>query len=95
VRENMIKRASLKIYGRVHGVFYRDSARRKAKKLGLVGWVRNEPDKTVKIIAEGEEKNLKKFIEWCYNGTILARVEKAEVEWEEAEGEFERFKIIY
>jgi len=38
---------------------------------------------------------LKKFIEWCYNGTILARVEKAEVEWEEAEGEFERFKIIY
>ena len=89
------KRAVLKIYGRVQRVFFRDSSRRKARKLGLVGWVKNESDSSVKIIAEGEEKNLKEFIEWCYNGPILARVEKVEVEWGEPRGEFEGFEIRY
>ena len=91
----MVKRVNLKIYGRVQRVFFRDSSRRKARKLGLVGWVKNESDSAVKIIAEGEERDLKKFIKWCYNGPILARVEKVEVEWEEARGEFEKFEIKY
>ena len=59
----MKKQTVLKIYGRVQGVFFRDSSRRKAKELGLSGWVRNEPDGTVQIVAEGEEKSLKKLIE--------------------------------
>lgn len=90
-----MKRVNLKIYGRVQGVFFRDSVKRKAKGLGLTGWVKNEADRTVKIIAEGEEKNLKEFIDWCYNGPILARVDQVEVEWQEGEGEFDGFEIIY
>ena len=53
------KQIVLKIYGRVQMVMFRDSTQRQAKKLKLVGWVINEPDKTVKIVAEGKEKNLK------------------------------------
>jgi acylphosphatase len=91
----MSKRTILKIYGRVQGIFFRDSTQRKARELGLTGWVRNEPDGTVKIVAEGEEGDLKKLIKWCYNGPRLARVEKVDIEWAEATGEFERFEIIY
>lgn len=90
-----MKRVIIKIYGRVQGVFFRDSARKRAKKLGLVGWVRNEPDKGVMIVAEGGEENLKRLIDWCYNGPMLARVDKVEVKWEEAKGEFKDFEIRY
>jgi len=89
------KQVILKIYGRVQGVFFRDSTRRKAKKLNLVGWVKNEPDGTVKVVAEGEEEKLKELIKWCYNGSILARVAKIDIKWQEATGQFEKFEIKY
>lgn len=88
-------RVIIKIYGRVQGVFFRDSARRRAKKLNLTGWVKNESGGTVEITVEGAEENLKKLIEWCYNGPILAKVKRVEVEREEATGEFSKFEIKY
>ncbi len=91
----MNKQIILKIYGRVQLVLYRDSARRRAKKLKLTGWVKNEQDGTVKVVAEGEEKELKNFISWCYNGPILARVDKIDIQWREAAGEFNKFEIKY
>lgn len=89
----MQKRVELKIYGRVQGVFFRDSCRREAEKLGLSGSVRNEPDDTVVIAAEGEESALKELIKWCQEGPEHAQVEKIEEEWAEATGEFEDFTI--
>jgi len=91
----MNKKINLKIYGRVQMVMYRDSARRKAKKLNLTGWVMNNLDGTVKLIAEGEEENLKQFIDWCYNGPILAKVKKIDIDWQEATGQFKKFNIKY
>lgn len=85
----------LKIYGRVQGVFYRDSARRKGRKLGLTGWVKNEPDGSVKIIAQGDKQNLKKFIDWCYNGPIFAKVSKIDIDWETINKPLKDFKIKY
>jgi len=89
------KRVILKIYGRVQKVFFRDSTRRKARKLGLTGWVSNEPNRIVKVVAEGEEKKLEELIKWCYNGPIIARVEKIDIDWQEATGQFEGFEIKY
>lgn len=90
----MERRIELKIYGDVQGVFYRVQACEFAKILGLVGYVKNESDGTVKIIAEGEEKGLKKIIEKCY--TIPnARIEKIDVEWKEGNNEFSGFEIRY
>lgn len=89
------KQVILKIYGRVQMVLFRDSTRRKAKQLGLTGWVSNESDGTVKVVAEGEEKKLEELIKWCYNGPALAQVEKIDIDWQEATGQFEGFEIKY
>ncbi|MFH1938268.1 MAG: acylphosphatase [Patescibacteria group bacterium] len=91
----MKKQVILKIYGRVQMVMFRDSTRRKAKKLGLVGWVINKSDGTVKVVAEGEEKDLKQFIDWCYNGPMLAKVIKVDIEWKESTDQFNKFNIKY
>lgn len=91
----MRKQIILKIHGRVQMVLYRDSTRRKAKEFGLVGWVKNEDDRTVRIVAEGEEIELEKLIKWCYNGPILARVDKIDVQWEKATSQFDKFEIKY
>ena len=91
----MKKQVILKIYGRVQMVLFRDSTRRQAKKLGLVGWIMNEPDNTVKAVAEGEEEQLKELIKWCYNGPMLARVEKIDIDWQEVTGQFKKFEIRY
>jgi len=50
-----LKRIHLVIRGRVQGVYYRASAVREAKRLGLTGWVKNRPDTGVELVAEGEE----------------------------------------
>ncbi|MFH0906873.1 MAG: acylphosphatase [bacterium] len=91
----MKKRIILKIYGRVQLVMFRDFVQRKAKKLGLSGWVMNNSDGTVQIIAEGEIGELKKLIELCYTGSILARVDKININWQEATGQFNKFNIKY
>ncbi len=91
----MKKQVKLKIYGRVQGVFFRDSARRKSKKLGLVGCASNKDDGTVEIVAEGEERGLKELIKWCYNGPMLAKVDKIDIDWQEHTGQFNEFDIKY
>lgn len=93
--KQMNKRVILKIYGRVQMVLFRDSACRRAKKLRITGEVKNNSDKTVTVIAEGPENKLKELIEWCYNGPILAKVDKIDIKWENATGQFNNFKIKY
>jgi len=90
-----MRRAVIKVYGNVQGVFFRVNTQIKARELNLNGWARNEPDGTVKIVAEGEEKNLKNLIDWCYNGVRYAKVEKIDINWQEATGEFNAFEIKY
>lgn len=91
----MNKRVVLKIYGRVQNVFFRDATRRQAKKLGLTGYVMNQEDGSVVITAEGEKDKLKELIDWCYNGPILAKVEKIDIDWQKVTGQFKKFEIRY
>lgn len=92
----MRKRIHCIISGRVQLVMYRDFARRKAKRLGIVGWVKNLKDNTVELMAEGEEKDLKKYIRLLHEGPLLAEVEGVECKWwEAATGEFKVFEIKY
>jgi acylphosphatase len=88
------KQIVLKIYGKVQGVAFRYYGRIKAVELHLSGFAQNESDGTVKIVAEGEEKKLEKFIEWCKNGPDDADVEKVEVKWHNPTNEFRDFIII-
>lgn len=64
----------LTITGKVQGVFYRASAQRMARNLGVNGWVRNEIDGTVTLEVEGAEDKVSEMVEWCKNGPFHARV---------------------
>jgi len=77
----MLSKIRLQIFGRVQGVFYRQSAQETAKSLSLKGWVKNLSDGSVLIEAEGERERLTTFISWCKQGPSRARVESVEVEW--------------
>ena len=75
----MNKTIHLLIKGRVQGVFYRASAKEKALKAGLTGWVRNTNSGDVEILVTGTESDLSQFINWCKTGPSKARVEEVTV----------------
>ncbi|MFH1200889.1 MAG: acylphosphatase [bacterium] len=89
----MQKQINLKIHGKVQGVFFRDTSRAEAKELNLCGWAKNQTDGTVEIVAEGDDKDLRKFIEWCKYGPDHAEVEKVDVKWTKLTGELDGFVI--
>lgn len=86
-------RAHLVIEGWVQGVFFRASAAQTASRLGVKGWVRNCPDGTVEVVAEGKKKTMEELVAWCHHGPPGARVQKVQVLWEEYKGDFDRFSI--
>lgn len=69
-----MKAVSIRVSGKVQGVFFRASTKNEADRLGIQGMVRNEPDGSVYIEAEGEEKSLAQFVEWCRKGPTKAIV---------------------
>lgn len=78
----------LRITGSVQGVGYRDWTMRKARDLGLDGWVRNLGDGSVETVVSGSEDAVSAMIEACHQGPGLARVEAVEVaDWPEPVGE--------
>lgn len=86
-------RAELKIQGRVQGVFYRQSTKDTADRLGLTGWARNCPDGSVEAIFEGDQSAVNQAIEWCKQGPPAARVSNVSVDWRDFVGEFEGFGV--
>jgi len=75
----MIRHVNIRVKGKVQGVFYRATARDVAETLQLKGFVRNEPDRTVYIEAEGEPGAIEQFIQWCRQGPPRAVVGDVEV----------------
>lgn len=80
------------ISGQVQGVFFRDSARREARRLGVGGWVRNRPDGAVELHAEGDPDAVAQLVLWCGSGPRHATVEDIRVEVTEPAGE-EHFEV--
>jgi len=87
------KRAHIFVSGRVQGVFFRDSACRKARGLGLTGWVRNLSDGRVEAVFEGQESAVREMISWAEQGPMFAKVKDLGVVFEEYLGEFSNFEI--
>ncbi len=88
-------RARAVFRGRVQGVFFRANAQRRARDAGVLGWVRNLPDGTVELTAEGERESIEALLEWCQTHQPYARVDALEVSWSEATGEFGSFEVRY
>ncbi len=91
----MLRQIECVISGKVQGVLYRDFVRRKARHLGLFGEVSNAPDGTVRVVAQGDESELKKFIEYLKQGSFFSRVDAVDEKWSNAEQSFSDFKIKY
>lgn len=87
------KRIHLVVRGRVQGVYFRATAQREARQHGLSGWVKNRPDGSVEIIAEGEEDDVKDFLTWAHTGPSTARVDAVDVRWRSYTGEYTDFRI--
>ena len=81
------------IQGRVQGVFFRVETRKAASRYGVAGWVRNMPDGTVEAVFEGTRQQVEQVLDWCRKGPPLGRVDKVDVEWKSAAGEFNAFNI--
>jgi len=82
----MIEHRTIRVVGHVQGVYFRASARAEARRLGLTGFARNEPDGSVYIEVEGEPAALARFVAWCGVGPARARVESLAVEVGQARG---------
>lgn len=88
-------RAHLVVSGRVQGVYFRAETREQAAALCLTGWVKNKPDRSVEVVAEGSRDDVEKLIEWCRQGPPGAEVTGMSVAWENYTGEFTKFKITF
>ncbi len=74
------------IHGRVQGVFFRDSIRRRARELGVSGWARNRPDGTVEAVLEGQPEAVQEILQFAETGPPHAQVTRTEVTEEPLEG---------
>lgn len=90
-----MKRLHAIVRGIVQGVSFRYYTEKKAKELGLVGWVGNRSDGAVEVLAEGEEERLNSLKAWLNHGSPDAKVDSVEADWGEASGEFAGFKTTY
>lgn len=88
------RRVSLRIKGRVQGVFFRESTRHRASQLGVRGWVRNREDGDVEALAEGPRDKVDELVAWCHKGPPAARVEQVLVQDEDPRGDLSPFAVV-
>jgi len=75
----MAKAVNIHVFGRVQGVGFRYSALQKALTLNVTGYVKNEMDGSVFIVAEGEIGKINEFIGWCKQGPVYSEVSNIDV----------------
>lgn len=68
------------VLGRVQGVWFRDSARRRAESLGVAGWARNRSDGAVEVWLEGAAAAVEAMLAYCRSGPPRAEVQGVSVE---------------
>lgn len=87
-----MKKLRLVIHGRVQGVFFRDSMRGEAQRLGIGGWVRNRNDGTVEAAVHGKSAAVDAIVQWAHRGPQHARVERVDIAQDE--GSYNNFDVI-
>lgn len=89
------KRVHAIVHGRVQGVFFREYTRRQAEYLGLNGWVKNLPDRTVEAVFEGSAPKVEEMITWLSTGSPQSDVTNVVMEEEVPLGDLPGFTIRY
>lgn len=81
------------IHGSVQGVGFRFFVLRRAQQLGLAGWVRNNDDGSVELVAEGGRTALEELRRAASEGPAMANVDRVEADWSAATGALPRFQL--
>ena len=89
------KRLEAIVHGLVQGVGYRWHTRHVARRLNLLGYVRNRPDRTVEVVAEGTPHALREFLAYLETGPSSAVVERVDAEWLPSGGMFHGFEVRF
>jgi acylphosphatase len=81
------------VRGDVQGVGFRYFLLRRGQQLGLRGWVRNNDDGTVELVAEGRRSDLELLKQAATEGPSLARVDRVDADWSAAAGGLAAFDL--
>jgi acylphosphatase len=84
-----MKTQHLLIHGRVQGVWFRESMRQEAERLGVTGWVRNRADGSVEAVVQGPVEAVDALLAWARSGPPMAQVER--ITLSETEGHYSTF----
>jgi acylphosphatase len=83
------------VTGKVQGVRFRDYVQVSANELGLTGFVRNNHDGSVAVVAHGLPDELKSLVEYLHEGSLYSKVEGVAVEWRTVTTHYQEFSVIY
>lgn len=83
------------VTGKVQGVRYRDFVQVSAGELGLKGYIRNNADGTVIVVAQGLPDTLKEMVEYLHEGSLQAKVDGVAVEWRTASVTYDDFSVLH
>ena len=81
--------------GEVQGVSLRAYVQESATDLGLTGYVKNLPNGTVEVVAQGLPDTLKEFVEYLNEGSLKAKVDSVAVDWRSPRWQFDEFSILH
>ena len=83
------------VEGRVQGVYFRDSTRKRSIELGLSGWVKNSSDGRVEAVFQGEKQVCEKALQYVAIGPRAAFVTQVDHEWIDDDTVYEGFEVRY
>lgn len=83
------------VRGNVQGVGFRYFVQRRGEALGLQGWVRNNDDGTVEVVAEGDKAKLEQLKRSLEEGPRMARVARVDADWMKATGGLAGFDLAF
>ncbi len=89
-----MERLEVVFVGRVQGVYFRATAEDLARDFAVTGYVRNEPDGSVRLVAEGERDELEGFLA-AVKQAKRDNIQRTDEGWRRATGEFNEFRIAY
>jgi len=87
--------ALIKVCGVVQGVGYRYFAIHRARTLGVTGWVRNNDDSSVSVLAEGERGIIEVLVKELTTGPAASNVTNVNIQWQEYTGQFTGFDVSW
>ncbi len=92
---NEIKQFKAIVRGKVQGVYFRAHTADEARALGLAGYAKNLADGSVEVVARGEERALRRLIQYLHVGPTIARVSGVELDWTDTTPAPDPFTVPY